>query len=389
MRIIRSLSFLVILSCCFGLVSFGEEPQVLAIRAGKIWTITDGVVTNGVIIINNGKIQAVGENVDIPEGVKVLDMSDKNVMPGMIDAHCHIGLSLDILSEMDETVTAIAADMQIIDAFNPDADDVKKAHSSGVTTIMLAPGYRNPVGGQTAIVKLDTSKTNEWVLKRSAGVEFSLMNQALMFDREPTSRAGLVELVKKELDEAKAYQEGYNPRLKILKSVVDRNLPAYIWAYSVDEIASAMAIVDEYKLNAVLVAAGQGDEISDMIAERNLPVIYPPLLFSSKDKDLKRAGKIANSSVKLAFSSLAPMTDLNDLRTSAILAVKYGLDKETALKSLTINAAEILGVADRLGSISGGKDADLVVLNGDPLQLTSGVEMVIINGNIVYQRQEE
>jgi imidazolonepropionase-like amidohydrolase len=385
----RFLSFLVILSISFGLTSFGNEQQVLVIRAGKIWTLTDGVVSDGIIIVNNGKIQAVGENLDIPEGAKVLNMSDKNVMPGMIDAHSHIGLSLDILSEMDETVTAVAADMQILDAFDPLADDVKKALRSGVTTILLAPGYRNPVGGQLAIVKLDTNNANEWVLKRAAGVEFSLMNQALMSDREPTSRAGLIELVKEELDEAKAYQEGFNPRLEVLKSVVDANMPAYIWAYNVDEIASAMAIVDEYNLNAVLVAAGQGDEVADMIAGRNLPVIYPPLLLSSRDKDLRRAGKIANSGVKLAFASLAPKTGLSDLRTSAILAVRYGLDKETALKSLTINAAEILGVADRLGSISEGKDADLVVLNGDPLQLTSSIEMVLINGNIVYQRQGE
>lgn len=386
----RFLSFLVILSISFCLVSSGGEPQSFAIRAGKIWTLTDGVITNGVIIVNNGKITAVGENADIPEGAKVLDMSDKNVMPGMIDAHCHIGLSLDILGEMDETVAAVAADMQILDAFNPQADDVKKALRSGVTTVLLAPGNKNPIGGQSAIVKLDTSKAKDWVLKRTAGVEFSLMNQALMFDREPTSRAGLVELIREELEQAKADQaEGFNPRREVLKQVVAGKLPAYIWAHTVDEIASAMTIVDEYNLNAVLVAAGQGDEIADMIAKRNLSVIYPPLLLSSKDKDLKRAGKIANSGVKLAFASLAPKTNLYDLRTSAILAVKYGLDKETALKSLTINAAEILGVSDRLGSISEGKDADLVILNGDPLQLTSSIEMVIINGNIVYQRQEE
>jgi imidazolonepropionase-like amidohydrolase len=239
-------------------------------------------------------------------------------------------------------------------------------------------------------VKLDTSRANDWVLKRTAGVEFSLTNQALMPDRDPTSRAGLIELVKEELDQAKAYQgEGFNPRLKILKQVVDANLPAYIWAHDVDEIASAITIIDQYNLKAVLVAAGQGDEIADMIAKRNLPVIYPPLLASSRDKDLKRAVTIADSGVKLAFASLAPRTDLYDLRTSAIIAANYGLNKETALKSLTINAAEILGVADRLGSISEGKDADLVILNGDPLQLTSGVEMVLINGNIVYQRQGE
>ncbi len=384
------LNLIVILStfCC--LTRAADQAQSLVIRAGKIWTLTDGVITNGVIIVNNGKIQTVGKSVDIPEGAKILDMSDKNVMPGMIDAHCHIGLSLDILGEMDEAVAAIAADMQILDAFNPQADDVKEALRSGVTTVLLAPGNKNPIGGQSAVVKLDTSKAKDWVLKHTAGVEFSLMNQALMFDREPTSRAGLVELIREELEQAKADQaEGFNPRREVLRQAVDGKLPAYIWAHTVDEIASAMAIVDEYNLNAVLVAAGQGDEIADMIAKRNLPVIYPPLLLSSKDKDLKRAGTIANSGVKLAFASLAPKTDLYDLRTSAILAAKYGLDKETALRSLTINAAEILGVADRLGSISEGKDADLVILNGDPLQLTSSIEMVLINGNIAYQRQEE
>jgi len=379
--------FLVILSSTFCLAS---EPQSLAIRAGKIWTVTDGVIADGVIIIKDGKIQSYGENVDVPEGAKILDVSDKNVMPGMIDAHCHIGLSLDIFSEMDETVEAIAADMQILDAFNPHAEDVKKALSSGVTTVMLAPGYRNPIGGQPAVLKLDTSKENEWVLKHTAGLEFSLLNEALMFDREPTSRAGLMELIRKELDQAKVQQDDVvNPRREVLKRVVGAKTPAFIWAHDVDEIASAMTIIDEYNLNAILVAAGQGDEVADMIAERNLPVIYPPLLLSSRDKDLKRAGKIAGSGVKLAFASLTPVNAVYDLRTSAILAAKYGLDKETALKSLTINAAEMLGIADRLGSISEGKDADLVVLNGDPLQLTSRIEMVLINGNIVYQRREE
>ena len=390
MKIRRFLSFLVILSISFCLTSSAGESQSLAIKAGKIWTVTNGVVTDGIIIVKDGKIQDVGNNVDIPSSTKVLDMSDKHVMPGMVDAHCHIGLSLDIFSEMDETVAAIAADMLILDAFNPYSEDVIKALRGGVTTIMLAPGKRNPVGGLPAVLKLDISKANDWVLARAAGVEFSLMNEALMFDREPTSRAGLMELIREELDKAKEDKDdGFNPTRDILKRVVVANKTAYIWARNVDEIASAIAVVDEYELKAVLVAAEQGDEIADMIAERNLPVIYPPLLLSSRDKDLKRPGTIAGKGVKLAFASLAPRTDLYDLRTSAVLAVKYGLDKETALKSLTINAAEILGVADCLGSISEGKDADLVILDGEPLQLTSSVEMVMINGNIVYQRQEE
>jgi imidazolonepropionase-like amidohydrolase len=352
--------------------------------------VTDGVIANGVIVINNGKIQAVSEKQDVPPNAEILDMSDKHVIPGLIDAHCHIGLSLNIFSEIDETISAVTPDMQILDAFNPLADDVKKALRSGVTTVMLAPGNKNPIAGQTAIVKLDTSKADGWILKRNAGVKFSLRDEALMSDRQPTSRAGLLALIREQLNQAKAYKpEKFDPRGEVLKRVTGASLPAYICAYTVDEIASAMTIVDEYELKAVLIGAEQGDEIADMLAERKLPVIYSPLLLFSKDKDLKRPGRIASDGVKLVFASSAPKTALYDLRTSAILATKYGLNTDAALKSLTINAAEILGVADRLGSIQKGKDADLVILNGDPLQLTSGVEMVIINGNIVYQRQEE
>jgi imidazolonepropionase-like amidohydrolase len=321
--------------------------------------------------------------------MKLLDFSGKDIIPGLIDAHCHIGLSLDIYSEIDETVLAVTPDMQIIDAFNPLADDVKKALSSGVTTVLLAPGNKNPVASQTAVVKLYGKTTQDRVLKRSAGVKFSLRDDALMSDRRPTSRAGLLALIREELNNAKTYKDN-KPNLSIetLKSVADANLAAYICAYTVDEIASALTVVDEYDLNAVLIGAQHGDEIAQLIAGQNIPVIYSPLLLFSRDKDLKRVVKMADSGIKIAFSSTAPRTPLSGLRTSAITAVKYGLDKEAALKGLTINAAQILGVSKRVGSIKKGKDADLVILSGDPLQATSTVEMVIINGNIVYQRQK-
>ncbi len=383
------LSVLILLSMSYYMVKAADAPQNLAIQAGRIWTVTDGVIKDGVIIIKNGKIQALRKKPDVPEEMKLLDFSDKDVMPGLIDAHCHIGLSLDIYSEIDETVLAVTPDMQIIDAFNPLADDVKKALNSGVTTVLLAPGNKNPVGGQTAVVKLYGKTTKDRILKCSAGVKFSLRDDALMSDRRPTSRAGLLALIREELNNAKTYKEDKpDLSIEVLKSVVDANLGAFICAYTVDEIASALTIIDEYDLNAVLIGAEQGDEIAQLIAGQNIPVICSPLLLFSMDKDLKRVVKMADSGIKIAFSSTAPRTPLSDLRTSAITAVKYGLDKEAALKSLTINAAQILGVSKRVGSIKNGKDADLVILSGDPLQPTSTVEMVIINGNIVYQRQK-
>jgi imidazolonepropionase-like amidohydrolase len=383
------LSVLILLSMSCYVVRAADAPQNLAIRAGRIWTVTDGVIKNGVIIIKNGKIQAVRKKPDVPAEIEVLDFSDKDVMPGLIDAHCHLGLSLDVFGEIDETVSAVTPDMQIIDAFNPLADDVKKALSSGVTTVLLAPGNKNPIAAQTAVVKLYGKKTKDRVLKRTAGVKFSLRDEALMSERRPTSRAGLLALIREELNNAKIYKEDKpDLRMEVLKSVVDANFPAYICASTVDEIVSAVTLIDEYGLNAVLIGAEEGDEIAQLIAGRNIPVIYSPLLLFSRDKDLKRVVKMADSGIEVAFSSSAPKTSLVDLRTSAITAVKFGLDRETALKSLTINAAQILGVSKRVGSIQRGKDADLVILNGDPLQATSTIEMVIINGDVVYQRQK-
>lgn len=365
-----------------------DSPQSLAIHTGKIWTVTNGVIEDGIIIIKNGKIDVVGKDPQIPSDVKTLEMPDKNIIPGLIDTHCHLGLSLDIFGEIEETVSAVTPDMQILDAYNLLAEDVKKALCSGVTTIFLAPGYKNPIAGQTAIVKLCSAKTNGWLLRRNAGIKFSLGNESLMTDRRPTSRAGLMQLIREELDKGKNYEGNkFDPCGEILKQVVEGKLPVYISGHTVDEIVTAIKIVDEYGLNAKLVGAEQADEVANMITERNIPVIYAPLLLFSKDKDLRRIGKIAGTGIKVAFASAAPKTDLSDLRTSAIIAAKYGLSPELALKSLTINAAEILGIDQRVGSIEKGKDADLVILNGEPLAPTSGVEMVIINGNIVYQRE--
>jgi len=140
--------------CAWGGAGDGRESQTLAIRAGTIYTMTGDAITDGVILISEGKIRDVRKEAEVPEDAKVLDMSGKSVMPGLIDAHCHIGLSLDIFSEIDEITYPVTADMQIIDAFDPLAEDVRRALGSGVTTVMLAPGDRNPIAGQTAVVKL-------------------------------------------------------------------------------------------------------------------------------------------------------------------------------------------------------------------------------------------
>lgn len=367
-----------------------SDEQSLAIRGGKIVTVSGGVVENGTIVVRHGKIESVGENVDVPTNARRIDLPDKTVVPGFIDAHCHLGLSLNVLGEIDEMVQPVSAEMQIVDAFDNTARSCAMAIRSGITTAMLAPGSRNPIGGQTAAVKLAGASADRWLLSRTAGIKFSFTDDALMSDRRPTSRPGLIALVKEHLDQAKGDSSGeFDLSAEVFSRLQRRELTAYIYAQTVDEIAAALSVIEEYDLKVVLVGARQADEIAETIVKREIPVIYGPLLWRSKDKDLARVAKLADAGATLAFASFAPRSDPGDIRTSAILAVRYGLDREDALKALTLNAARLLGLEGRIGSIQKDRDADLVVLDGDPLEPSSRIEMVIVDGSIVYRREQK
>ena len=351
-------------------------------------TVTDGVVVDGVIVIRNGKIDGISAGLEVPDQAKVIDANGMTVVPGFIDAHSHLGLSLDVRSETDELVEPMAAEMQIVDAFDPTAVDLAKAVRAGVTAAMLSPGARNPVGGQTAVAKLSGDGPGSWLVNRTAGVKFSFANDALISDRRPTSLPGLITLVREHLDQAKAPTSGTTgPSAEVLRRIARRQAPAYVYAQTLDEITAALSVIDQYNLRAVLIGGRYADEVAEMLVEREIPVIYNPLLVCGTDEDLARAGKLAAAGVKVAFASFAPQTCAGDLRTSAILAVRYGFDRDEALKAVTLTPAELLGLAGRLGSIRKGRDADLVILDGDPLDPSSRVRTVMIDGRVVYRRE--
>lgn len=371
-------------------VRAADAGRTLAIRAGKILTVGNGTIDNGVITIRDGKIDAVGVGLAVPKGMETIDAGDKVVVPGFIDAHCHLGLSLNAMAEIDETVQPVTAQMRIIDAFDPTAEELAQAVRAGVTTMMLTPGARNPIGGQTAVVKLSGDHREWWLVKPSAGVEMSFSGDALMSDRRPTSLPGLIVLVHENLDKAAGHKpDTFDPVAEVLSRLTRGELPAYVCARTADEIEAALGVIDRYKLKAVLVGAQQADEMAEMLAEREVSVICGPQLRYSRDHDLKRVGRLAEAGVKIAFASFAPRTMPGDIRTSAILAMQWGLSRDEALRALTLNAAEILGLDGRLGSIQPGRDADLVILDGDPLEPASRVETVIIDGNIVFRREQK
>jgi imidazolonepropionase-like amidohydrolase len=373
-----------------GLAPAQEGQGDLVIRARTVWTMTQEPIQDGMVLVRAGKIQAVGQDLDIPQGTAVLDMPQSHVMPGLIDAHSHLGLASDPWAEMDEAVFAASADTQVLDAFDPWSHGLEQALRSGVTCGLTAPGNRNPIAGQTAVVKYCGGSQAAWLLTRDAGLKFSLTLDTLQYDRRPTSWPGMITFIKEQLDRARRFDGGtFDPQASVLRRALDREIPVFMMANTPEEIGAALDLIKDYGLDGRIVGAVQADEAAARIAEQAVPVVLAPVVRLSRDRDLKRAGRLAPAGVRLAFASDAPETSAADLRTSAIRAARYGLDRDLAMKGLTLHAAQILGVADRVGSIETGKDADLVILGGDPLELTSAVQVVIVNGNIVFQREEK
>ncbi|MCF7974495.1 MAG: amidohydrolase family protein [Phycisphaerae bacterium] len=380
-----------VLAVVLGGVATAQAGQGdLVIRAHTVWTMTQGGIQEGMVLVRAGKIQAVGKDLDVPEDATVLDMRQSHLMPGLIDAHSHLGLASDPWAEMDEAVFAASADTQVLDAFDPRNQGFEQALRGGVTCALMSPGNRNPIAGQMAVVKFCGGAQAAWLIKRDAGLKFSLTQAALRYDRRPTSWPGLITFIREQLDLARQFDgETFDPQAAVLKRALDKALPVFLMASTPEELGAALDLIRDYGLDGRILGAVQADEVASRIAAQTVPVALGPVVRLNKDRDLKRAGQLAAEGVKLAFTSGAPETAASDLRTSAIYAAKYGLDRELALKGLTLHAAQMLGVANRVGSIETGKDADLVILGGDPLELTSQVQVVIVNGNIVFQREEK
>ena len=367
-----------------------DNQDVLALRAHTIWTMTAEKIQDGVILIEDGRIQAVGKDLSIPEGTKVLDMQAGHVTPGLIDVHSHLGLVADPWAEMDEAVFAASAHTHVLDAFDPQAEGMQRALRAGVTCALIAPGNRNPIAGQCAVVKLIPGPAGQRLLKRDAGLKFSMTNETLTYDRRPTSRPGMIAFIRETLDQARTHgSDRFDLQASALKALLEGDIPVFIMANTADEISAALDLIGDYELEARLVGARQANDLAERVAEQGVPVAFAPVIGLQRDRDLKRPGQLAAAGVSMAFTSLAPLTAACDLRTSAVYAAKYGLERDLALKGLTLHAAQMLGVDQRVGSIQAGRDADLVVFGGDPLELTSPVQLVIVNGNIVFQREEK
>ncbi len=377
-------------------------PQAsFALRGATVLPVTAAPVENGTVLVENGRISAVGgPELPVPEGVPVTDATGKWVLPGLVDAHTHLGVhevaegwAGNDTNEMTDPNTAY---VRALDGINPAEPGFAEAVAGGVLAVCVNPGSGNVIGGETVAVKTVGRYVDEMVLRSPAGVKSALgENPKRVYGEQkktPSTRLGNAGVLRQAFVEAANYRGAEAPdrdlKLETLVKVLDRRIPWRQHCHRADDIATALRVAEEFGYDLVLDHGTEAHLLADVIAERGVPVIFGPLLCSrSKVETVNRfpenALKLAEAGVTLAITTDHPVVPIEHLIIQAMLCVKAGLDRDTALRAVTINPAAIMGVDDRIGSLEAGKDADLCVWSGDPLDIYSKVEQAYIEGRPV------
>jgi imidazolonepropionase-like amidohydrolase len=386
---------------------------LVAIVGGRVVPIVGDEIDGGTVLIENGKITAVGAAVDVPDGARVIDAAGSWVLPGFIEAHGHVGVSEEAegwagqdSNEMTEPVTA---HVRAIDAINPADLGFRDAISGGVLAVNVNPGSGNPIGGQTVAMKCWGRTVDQMVLRQPSGMKAALgENPKRVYGEQkktPSTRLGTAAVIRGALVDAANYLQRIDAeqakpaadrkpvdrdlKLEALGMVLRREIPWRQHCHRADDIATAIRIADEFGYDLVIDHGTEAHLLADIIAARDIPVIIGPLFTSRskvelRNRSLANPGRLARAGVTIAITTDHPVVPINFLVHQASLAVKDGLDRDTALRALTINPARIAGIDDRLGSIEPGKDADLVIWSGDPLDVLSRAVRVFMDGAEIY-----
>jgi imidazolonepropionase-like amidohydrolase len=385
----------------------------VAIVGGRVIPIAGQPVDAGTVLIADGKIVAVGAEVSVPDGARVIDATGSWVLPGFIEAHGHVGVSEEAQGwagqDTNEMTDPVTAQVRAIDAINPADLGFRDAISGGVLAVNVNPGSGNPIGGQTVALKCWGRTVDEMVLREPSGMKSALgENPKRVYSEQhktPSTRLGTAAVIRGALVDAANYLERLDSeqrkpedkrepvdrdlKLEALGKVLRREIPWRQHCHRADDIATAIRIADEFGYDLVIDHGTEAYLLADIIAARGTPVIIGPLLTSRSkvelaNRSMANPGRLARAGVTIAITTDHPVVPINFLAHQAALAVKDGLDRRVALEALTINPARIAGIDGRLGSIEVGKDADLVIWSGDPLDVLSRVQRALIEGVQIY-----
>jgi imidazolonepropionase-like amidohydrolase len=377
------------------------QADVIAITNARVLTAAGPAIERGTVVIRDGRIAAVGADVAVPAGARVIDGTGKTVTPGFIESATQIGvveipLSADGTADQRTTDAGIGAAFTVLDAFNPHSTVIPVTRVEGVTRALVLPGATGHVFvGQGAVMDLGGAHVPQSVTRApaamlalvgesGAGVAGGSRASAMLRLRETLEDARDFGVNRRAFDAAqrRGYARG-RLDLEALQPVLKGEVPLAVQANRASDLLAAMRLADEFKLRLVLMGAAEGWMVADEIAKRKVPVVLKPLTnlpaFESLGASLENAARLAAAGVTIAISTFDTHNARN-LRQEAGNAIAYGLAPDAALDAVTRTPATLWGVADRVGSLEPGKDADLVVWSGDPFELLTSAEHVFIKG---------
>jgi imidazolonepropionase-like amidohydrolase len=398
-----------------------DGGPVTAVVGGRLVPVEGDPIPGGTMLVEGGRITAVGgPEVVVPAGAEIVDAAGQWVVPGLIDAHTHVGIHEEgngwAGNDTNETTEAVTAQVRAIDAINPTDLAFADAVAGGILAVNVNPGSANPIGGQTVALRTgfrgrDARTVDAMVLRHPSGMKSALGENPKRFHgdqkRMPNTRLGTAAVIRRALAAAGDHQakvdraaSGGEPGpdrdlvAEALGPVLRRELPWRQHVHRADDIATALRLADEFGYDLVIDHGTEAHLVADLLAERGVPVIIGPLLVSrSKVEVVNRSfdnpGILDRAGVTIAIMTDHPVVPIEHLITQAALSVRAGLDPDAALRALTINPARILGVDDRIGSLAPGKDADFCLWSGDPLDLSQRVLAAYLGGSEIYRWDAE
>lgn len=397
----------------------GEKEFIgsILVEEGKIARIlkhgySDSKTTGTAEIISdnmshNALKEMFGFNIDA--GVQIVSAQDKWVLPGYIDAHCHVGIGEEIYQyegdDINEMTDPLTPELRAIDGINPEDEGFRDARLGGVTAAFTCPGSANVIGGTGVVVKTAGRVVEEMILRDPAGLKVAFgENPKGVYGEQkkmPMTRMGTAALLRQALVDAQNYREKLEQGkkdpdklperdlgLETINLVLDKKIPLRAHAHRIDDIMTAIRIAREFDVDLVLEHCTDGHKIADILQKYHYPAAIGPSFTNRakvelKDRTFSTPGVLAKAGIKVAIITDHSVTPIQYLPLCAAMAARSGMDIEDALKAITIWPAEILGVADRIGSLEEGKDADIVIWDGEPLGFHSIPQTVLISGTIV------
>lgn len=381
----------------------------MLIQNGVVHPMDAPVIPSGYVLLEGEKIKAVGPMEEAPRDWNgpVLDAAGGHILPGFVDAHCHLGMCGDGLGfeaeDDNESTDPCTPHLRALDGLNPLDRCFREAREAGVTTVLTGPGSGNPINGQGLAVKTVGRWAEEMVVREPASLKLALGEnpKSVYHERKetPMTRMGTAALIRAQFSEALEYMDKQNkadaeedtdppdfdPKLEALLPALRGELPVHIHAHRADDIATAVRLAREFGLKPVVVHGTEGHLLPELLAGAHIPVITGPILTDRSKPELANStietpARLAAAGVEIAICTDHPVTPIQYLPLCAAMAVRGGLDPEEALKAITLNGAKLAGVEHRVGSLTPGKDADVVVTDRHPLDWLGRVTAVFIGG---------